>query len=96
MYIINIESPIYHKHTFLYVFCIPYTTALYLIAITTMFFLKGCSLVQWRQVEPLTELNIQIILCGLAFLILPAFTISACFKVSTHFLNKIEYTIKYK
>lgn len=42
----------------------------------------GCYLIQWHNDSAaLTELNSQIILCGLALLILPLFFISAVFKV---------------
>lgn len=43
---------------------------------------KGCYLIQWRNDSAaLTELNSQIILCGMALLMLPLFFISAIFKV---------------
>lgn len=42
----------------------------------------GCHLVQWRGGDtPWAELNIQIFLCGLVFLLLPLFFISTIFKV---------------
>lgn len=45
---------------------------------------KGCYLIQWHNdSSALTELNSQIILCGLALLLLPLFFISALFKVSS-------------
>lgn len=48
------------------------------------FGIKGCYLIQWHtDSSALTELNSQIILCGLALLLLPLFFISAIFKVST-------------
>lgn len=44
--------------------------------------IKGCYMLQWRnETSALTELNSQIILCGLALLLLPLFFISAIFKV---------------
>lgn len=46
------------------------------------FGIKGCYLIQWRNDSTaLAELNTQIILCGLALLLLPLFFISAIFKV---------------
>lgn len=42
----------------------------------------GCYLIQWRGGEPpLVELNLQIFLCGLVFVMLPLFFISTIFKV---------------
>ncbi|XP_037944889.1 protein tincar [Teleopsis dalmanni] len=40
----------------------------------------GCSLIQWK-IEPVTELNLQIILSGVVFILLPFFFTSAVFKV---------------
>ncbi|XP_037924160.1 protein tincar isoform X3 [Hermetia illucens] len=40
----------------------------------------GCSLVQWK-IEPIIELNIQIVICGVVFILLPLFFASAVFKV---------------
>ncbi|XP_055853102.1 protein tincar [Episyrphus balteatus] len=40
----------------------------------------GCSLIQWK-IEPVAELNLQIVLCGVVFILLPLFFTSAVFKV---------------
>ncbi|XP_055378155.1 protein tincar isoform X2 [Condylostylus longicornis] len=40
----------------------------------------GCSLIQWK-IEPVAELNLQIVLCGVVFILLPLFFASAVFKV---------------
>ncbi|XP_013099153.2 protein tincar [Stomoxys calcitrans] len=40
----------------------------------------GCSLISWK-IEPVAELNLQIILSGLVFILLPFFFTSAVFKV---------------
>uniref|UniRef100_A0A1B0AVL3 Uncharacterized protein n=1 Tax=Glossina palpalis gambiensis TaxID=67801 RepID=A0A1B0AVL3_9MUSC len=41
----------------------------------------GCSLISWK-IEPVTELNLQIVLSGVVFILLPFFFTSAVFKVS--------------
>lgn len=54
----------------------------YIHTTSLIFLFTGCSLLQWRGGnEPYAELNIQIILCGFVFLILPLFFISTIFKV---------------
>lgn len=45
------------------------------------FSLSVCSLLQWKQETPTLELNIQIVLSGFVFVILPLFLITALFKV---------------
>uniref|UniRef100_A0A1A9VPF8 Uncharacterized protein n=1 Tax=Glossina austeni TaxID=7395 RepID=A0A1A9VPF8_GLOAU len=39
----------------------------------------GCSLISWK-IEPVTELNLQIVLSGVVFILLPFFFTSAVFK----------------
>lgn len=41
----------------------------------------GCSLLTWKNGLPMTELNMQLIFCGLTLLFLPLFLASALFKV---------------
>lgn len=42
---------------------------------------SGCSLLSWKNGMPVTELNMQLIFCGLTLLFLPLFLASALFKV---------------
>lgn len=41
----------------------------------------GCSLLSWKNGLPVTELNMQLIFCGLTLLFLPLFLASALFKI---------------
>lgn len=41
----------------------------------------GCSLLKWKNGMPVTELNMQLIFCGLTLLFLPLFLASALFKI---------------
>lgn len=41
----------------------------------------GCSLLTWKNGLPVTELNMQLIFCGLTLLFLPLFLASALFKI---------------
>ncbi|GAB0090157.1 protein tincar-like [Sergentomyia squamirostris] len=40
-----------------------------------------CSLLQWKLDAPFVELNIQIILCGFVFILLPFFFVTTVFKI---------------
>ncbi|KAI9576060.1 hypothetical protein GQX74_014543 [Glossina fuscipes] len=55
----------------------------------------GCSLISWK-IEPVTELNLQIVLSGVVFILLPFFFTSAVFKDFCAFLyNKHERIYHY-
>jgi hypothetical protein len=41
----------------------------------------GCSLLKWKNGLPVTELNMQLIFCGLTLLFLPLFLASSLFKI---------------
>lgn len=43
--------------------------------------IPGCSLLKWKNGMPQTELNMQLIFCGLTLLFLPLFLASALFKI---------------